>query len=478
MRCLINMAINNNWPLFQLDVNNAFLYGNLNEEVYMTLPPGYFSINDNRVCRLVKSLYGLKQAPRQWNEMLWTVLLEKGFKQSKSDYSLFIKSEEKNVFVALLVYVDDIVITENNLKEVNSCKHFLQTKFQIKDLEYGLPACKPYKTPIESKLVVTDKPLHKKDKILSNITEYQKLLGKLIYLTHTRPDISYSVHCLSQFMHSPLQSHQKLAFRVLKYLKGAPRKRIHITKGANLNLKAYVDSDWAKCKATIRSVTGFSIFMGNSLVSWKSKKQTVVARSSAEAEYRALASVTWIASVNMESISGHYMWIAGVKGPKRAIDGNEPCSFIENRALEQALDKCQLGDEVRSKEGKFDTPVTENGENWSVGQRQLVCLGRVLLKKSKVLVLDKATASVDTATDGMIHQTLNRHFNDSTVIMIAHRITSVLDSDMVLVLEQGLIEEYDSPSKLLEDKSSSFAKLVAEYSMRSSSSFENLAATK
>ncbi|KAL9997440.1 putative ABC-type xenobiotic transporter [Helianthus debilis subsp. tardiflorus] len=121
--------------------------------------------------------------------------------------------------------------------------------------------------------------------------------------------------------------------------------------------------------------------------------------------------------------------------------------------------------------------ITENGENWSVGQRQLVCLGRVLLKKSKVLVLDEATASVDTATDGMIQQTLAKHFTDSTVIMIAHRITSVLDSDMVLVLEQGLIEEYDSPTKLLEDKSSSFAKLVAEYSMRSSSSYENLAAT-
>ncbi|KAM0026127.1 putative ABC-type xenobiotic transporter [Helianthus debilis subsp. tardiflorus] len=116
---------------------------------------------------------------------------------------------------------------------------------------------------------------------------------------------------------------------------------------------------------------------------------------------------------------------------------------------------------------------TENGENWSVGQSQLVCLGRVLLKKSKVLVLDEATASLDTATDGMIQQIFAKHFTDSTVIMIAHRITSVLDSDMVLVLEQ----EYDSLTKLLEDKSSSLAKLVAEYSMRSSSSYENLAAT-
>ncbi|CAH1444304.1 unnamed protein product [Lactuca virosa] len=151
----------------------------------------------------------------------------------------------------------------------------------------------------------------------------------------------------------------------------------------------------------------------------------------------------------------------------------DPLEEYTDDKIWEALDKCQLGDEVRSKEGKLDSSVTENGENWSVGQRQLVCLGRVLLKKTKVLVLDEATASVDTATDGMIQQTLAQHFTDSTVIMIAHRITSVLDSDMVLVLEQGLIDEYDSPTKLLEDKSSSFAKLVAEYSMRSNSNFEN-----
>ncbi|XP_042754498.1 ABC transporter C family member 3 isoform X3 [Lactuca sativa] len=154
----------------------------------------------------------------------------------------------------------------------------------------------------------------------------------------------------------------------------------------------------------------------------------------------------------------------------------DPLEEYTDDKIWEALDKCQLGDEVRSKIGKLGSSVTENGENWSVGQRQLVCLGRVLLKKTKVLVLDEATASVDTATDGMIQQTLAQHFTDSTVIMIAHRITSVLDSDMVLVLEQGLIDEYDSPTKLLEDKSSSFAKLVAEYSMRSNSSFENLAA--
>ncbi|GJT26336.1 putative RNA-directed DNA polymerase [Tanacetum coccineum] len=270
IRCLISMSVNQGWPLFQLDVNNAFLYGNLTEDVYITLPLGYFSMDYNKVCKLVKSLYRLKQAPRQWNEKPCSVILENGFQQSKSDYSLFIKAKN-NVYIALLVYVDDIVITGNNLDEL---------------------ACKPASTPIESKLVIIDKPINKKDMPLKNITEYQKLLGKLIYLTHTRPDISYVVHSLSQFMHSPLTSHLKLDLRVLKYLKNAPRKGIHISKINSLVLIGYVDSDWAKCKATRRSVTGFSVFFGKPLVSWKSKKQTIVSRSLAEAEYRALATVT------------------------------------------------------------------------------------------------------------------------------------------------------------------------------------------
>ncbi|KAG8390054.1 hypothetical protein BUALT_Bualt01G0043500 [Buddleja alternifolia] len=152
----------------------------------------------------------------------------------------------------------------------------------------------------------------------------------------------------------------------------------------------------------------------------------------------------------------------------------DPLEEYTDEQIWEALDKCQLGDEVRKKAGKLNSSVSENGENWSVGQRQLVCLGRVLLKKSKVLVLDEATASVDTATDNLIQRTLKQHFSESTVITIAHRITSVLDSDMVLLLDDGLVKEYSSPEKLLEDKSSSFSKLVAEYSMRSSSSFENV----
>ncbi|XP_056698803.1 ABC transporter C family member 3 [Spinacia oleracea] len=150
----------------------------------------------------------------------------------------------------------------------------------------------------------------------------------------------------------------------------------------------------------------------------------------------------------------------------------DPLEEYSDEQIWEALDKCQLGDEVRTKEGKLDSIVTENGENWSMGQRQLVCLGRVLLKRSKVLILDEATASVDTATDNLIQQTLSQHFSDSTVIIIAHRITSVIDSDMVVLLSHGLVEECDSPLKLLENKSSSFAKLVTEYTTRANSNAE------
>ncbi|CAH9144582.1 unnamed protein product [Cuscuta epithymum] len=149
------------------------------------------------------------------------------------------------------------------------------------------------------------------------------------------------------------------------------------------------------------------------------------------------------------------------------VRGNlDPLGEYTDEQIWEAIDKCQLGDEVRKRECKLDSAVVENGENWSVGQRQLMCLGRVLLNKRKVLVLDEATASVDTISDNLIQQIVNQHFSGSTVITIAHRITSVVESDMVLLLDHGLVLEYDSPKRLLQDKSSLFSKLVSEYTMR------------
>ncbi|PPS10289.1 hypothetical protein GOBAR_AA10327 [Gossypium barbadense] len=185
-----------------------------------------------------------------------------------------------------------------------------------------------------------------------------------------------------------------------------------------------------------------------------------------------------IDSVNISSIGLHDLRSRlGIIPPEPTMfEGTirsslDPLEEYTDEQIWEALDKCQLGDEVRNKAGQLDSSVSENGENWSMGQRQLVCLGRVLLKKSKILVLDEATASVDTATDNLIQMTLREHFSNCMVITIAHRITSVLDSDMVLVLSHGVIEEYDSPSSLLETKSSSFAQLVAEYTVRSNSGF-------
>ncbi|RDX82620.1 ABC transporter C family member 9, partial [Mucuna pruriens] len=150
------------------------------------------------------------------------------------------------------------------------------------------------------------------------------------------------------------------------------------------------------------------------------------------------------------------------------VRGNlDPLLRYSDIQVWEALDKCQLGHLVRAKEEKLDSPVVENGDNWSVGQRQLFCLGRALLKRSSILVLDEATASVDSATDGVLQNIISQEFKDRTVVTIAHRIHTVIDSDLVLVLSDGRIAEYDEPSKLLEREDSFFFKLIKEYSGRS-----------
>ncbi|OMO86758.1 hypothetical protein COLO4_20938 [Corchorus olitorius] len=146
----------------------------------------------------------------------------------------------------------------------------------------------------------------------------------------------------------------------------------------------------------------------------------------------------------------------------------DPLEEHSDHEIWEALDKSQLGDVVREKDQKLDTPVLENGDNWSVGQRQLVSLGRALLKQARILVLDEATASVDTATDNLIQKIIRTEFKNCTVCTIAHRIPTVIDSDLVLVLSDGRVAEFDTPQRLLEDKSSMFLKLVTEYSSRSS----------
>ncbi|XP_028061846.1 putative ABC transporter C family member 15 isoform X1 [Camellia sinensis] len=148
----------------------------------------------------------------------------------------------------------------------------------------------------------------------------------------------------------------------------------------------------------------------------------------------------------------------------------DPLQQHSDQELWEVLDKCHLADIVRHDQRLLDMPVAEDGENWSMGQRQLVCLARVLLQRRKILVLDEATASVDTATDNVIQWRIREETSRCTVITVAHRIPTIIDNDLVLVLDEGKVVEYDSPTELLKTSSSAFSKLVMEFKRRSSSS--------
>ncbi|XP_042940592.1 uncharacterized mitochondrial protein AtMg00810-like [Carya illinoinensis] len=284
----------------------------------MELPPGMPNA-ENKVCKLLKSLYGLKQASRKWFEKLSTALISYGFTQGNSDCSLFIKKSTTS-FMALLVYVDDVLLASDSLQEIQLLKEFLHDQFTIKDLgplkyflgleiarskagisicqrkyaldilqDTGIIGAKPAAFPMETnlKLTANDSDLYE------DPSAYRKLIGRLLYLTLTRPDLAYSVQVLSQFLAKPAVSHYQAAVRVLRYLKATPGQGLFFLASSEMQLKAFSDSDWAGCIDTRRSVTGFAVFLGNSLILWKSKKQLTISRSSAEAEYRALAATTY-----------------------------------------------------------------------------------------------------------------------------------------------------------------------------------------
>ncbi|XP_019447235.1 PREDICTED: uncharacterized protein LOC109350454 [Lupinus angustifolius] len=318
IRTIIALATIRNWYLYQLYVNTTFLHGDLVEKVYMKPPPGLNIPNSSLVCKLEKSLYGLKQASRQWNTKLTAVLVQHGYIQSRADYSLFTKINN-NSYTIILVYVDDLVVAGNDLDEINSIKNILDRKFSIKDLgilkyflgievarskdgislcqrkyaldilqESGLLAGKSSTTPMDN-----NAKLHSTSgNLLLEITSYRRLIGKLVYITHTRPEISFSVSHLSQFFAVPTVDHFRAAIRVLRYIKGSPGKGLFYPTETTISLKGFSDSDWASCIDTRRSVTGFCFFLGESLISWKSKRQKTVSRSSTEAEYRVALALT------------------------------------------------------------------------------------------------------------------------------------------------------------------------------------------
>ena len=382
VRLFISLAASHDWPLYQLDVKNAFLHGDLSEEVYMEQPPGFVAQGEyGKVCRLKKSLYGLKQSPRAWFGKFSEVVIEFGMKKSDHDHSVFYKQSDAGC-ILLAVYVDDIVITGSDKQGISKLKNFLQTKFQTKDLgvlryflgieiargrkgiflsqrkyvldllkETGMIGAKPSDTPMipNVKLGLED------GELLEDPERYRRLVGKLNYLTITRPDIAFSVSVVSQFMNSPRTSHWNAVMHILSYLKKAPGRGILYKNSGHCRVKGFSDADWTGCPMDRRSTSGYCVFVGGNLVSWKSKKQAVVSRSSAESEYRAMAHTTselvWISyllhQLGIESSGVMQLWcdnraaIHIATNPvfhERTKHVEVDCHFIRQKLLEGVID--------------------------------------------------------------------------------------------------------------------------------------------
>ena len=318
VRLILALAVTYNWPLKQLDVRNAFLHGILKEEVYMQQPTGYVdSTHPTHVCKLHKSIYGLKQAPRAWFESFTTQLLTLGFQPSSADSSLFIYKDGP-IIAFLLLYVDDIVLTGNNSFFLNQLITSLSQVFELKDMgmlhyflglqitrssqgltltqtkyatdlltKHNMLNCSPCKTPCvpNTRLSATcGKPL-------TDVHAYRSLVGALHYLTFTRPDLSFAVHQVCQFMQAPIDIHLTVAKRILCYVRGTIDNGLFYTPGP-ISLSAFSDANWAGDPNDRRSTSGLLVFLGNNPITWSAKKQLTVSRSSTEAEYRALASAS------------------------------------------------------------------------------------------------------------------------------------------------------------------------------------------
>jgi hypothetical protein len=295
-----------------MDVKSTFINGPIKEEVYVEQPP---SFEDDRypdhIYRLSKVLYGLNQAPRAWYECLRDFLISNAFKVRKADPTLFTKTCNGDLFVCQ-IYVDDIIFGSTNQ---NSCDKFSRVMmqkfemsmmgklnyflgFQVKQLKegtfisqtkytqdllkrFGMKDAKPPKTPMG-----TDGHLdHNKGGKSVDQKAYRSTIGSLLCLCASRPNIMLSVCMCARFQYDPKECHLVAVKRILRYLVYTPCFGIWYPKGFIFDLIEYLDSDYAGCKVDRKSTSGTCRFLGRSLVSWSSKKQTFVALSTAEAEY-------------------------------------------------------------------------------------------------------------------------------------------------------------------------------------------------
>jgi hypothetical protein len=309
IRILFVYATYHGFKLYQMDVKSAFLNGPIKEEVYVEQLPGFEdSEYPNHVYKLSKALYGLKQAPRAWYEFLRDFLITIGFKVEKADPTLFTKTIAKDLFICQ-IYVDDIIFGSTNkssceelsrimiqkfeMSMMGELKYFLG--FQIKQLQegtfisqtkyiqgilnkFGMKNGKAIKTPMGTNghldLDMGGKSVDQK--------VYQSMIGSLLYLCASRPDIMLSVCMCARFQANPKKVHLRAMKRIMRYLVYTPKFGLWYPKGYTFDLIGYSDADYAGCKIDRKSTSGTCQFLGRSLVSWASKKQNSVALS---AEY-------------------------------------------------------------------------------------------------------------------------------------------------------------------------------------------------
>ncbi|KAJ9541906.1 hypothetical protein OSB04_028412 [Centaurea solstitialis] len=315
------------FTIFQMDVKTTFLYGHLKEEVYVAQPEGFVDKeHPDYVYVLDKALYGLKQAPRAWYEELSKHLLSKGFKKGSVDSTLFLMKEGEHI-VVIQIYVDDIifgstsrelckkfetVMTEefkmSMMGEINlflglqvrqfSDGIFINQSKYIFDLlkKYDMSGCHSIGTPMATGNSIG--PDHEGKDI--DLRNYRSMVGSLMYLTASRPDIMFATCVCARYQAKPKESHLAAVKRIFRYLKGTPYYGIWYPKGLGFELQAYTDADYGGCNMDRKSTSGHLQFLGNKLVSWASKKQQCVSTSTAESEYVAAASccsqVLWMQS--------------------------------------------------------------------------------------------------------------------------------------------------------------------------------------
>ncbi|XP_034707553.1 uncharacterized mitochondrial protein AtMg00810-like [Vitis riparia] len=309
---LLALTAQKGWKTYQLDVKYAFLNGYLQEEIYVEHPEGFqVKGQEEKVYLLKKALYGLKQTPRAWYNRIDEHLQSLEFVKSPREATLYVKGTDANLIV-VSVYVDDLLVTGSNEKLVEEFKVEMLEVFEMTDLglmSYFLGmevkqdhdgvfiSQKKYAKEILNKFHMEDckrtsTPMNQKEKFSKDDgaekvdeSQYRSLIGCLMYLTATKPDIMFSVSLLSRFMHCASEVHFQAAKRIVRYIKATTNYGIKYSCYQNFKLHGYSDSDWAGSIDDMRSITGFCFSFGSGIFSWSSKKQDVIAQSTAEAKY-------------------------------------------------------------------------------------------------------------------------------------------------------------------------------------------------